>query len=232
MKIHTNIAIMIVCIVLGVILAWQYKSIDYNVKAASLQNKRVDELKDELIREKKNNEDLAKRNADIEKRNREFEDARGKISETTKLLNEELGRARTIAGMTDVKGKGVIINLNHSDLTYIEDINILELINELRASDAQAISVNNERIVATSEVRTAGRFIMINGKQLLPPFEIKAIADPEKVEHTLKMIGGIIEKLEAYQLQVEVKASDNIVIPKVRDDGTVLKTDLLTPVKD
>jgi uncharacterized protein YlxW (UPF0749 family) len=231
MKLHTNIAIMVVCIVLGVILAWQYKSIDYNVKAASLQNKRVEDLKDELIRSKKENDDLSKRNGELEKRNREFEDARGKISKTTELLNEELERARTIAGLTEVKGKGVIITINHNDYSYVDDINILDVLNELRASDAQAISVNGERIVATSEVRVAGRYIMINGKQMLAPFEIKAIADPEKVEHTLKMIGGVVEKLEAYQLQVEVKTSESLTIPKVRDDGSVLKTDMLQPVK-
>ena len=31
-----------------------------------------------------------------------------------------------------------------------------------------------------SEVRSAGNYIMVNQKQLLPPFEIKAIADPGK----------------------------------------------------
>lgn len=231
MKLHTNVAIMVVCIVLGVILAWQYKSIDYNIKAASLQNKRVEELKDELIRAKQDNEKLEKRNEELEKSNREFEAARGNISKTTELLNEKLERVRTIAGLTDVKGKGVIVTIDHNEYSYVDDINILDVLNELRASDAQAISVNGERIVATSEVRVAGRYIMINGRQMLAPFEIKAIADPEKVEHTLKMIGGVVEKLEAYQLQVEVKTSDNITVPKVRDDGTVIRTDMLTPVK-
>lgn len=231
MKLHTNIAIMVVCIVLGFILAWQYKSIDYNVKAASLQNKSIENLKDDLIRAKKENEDLAKRSEELENRNREFENARGTISKTTELLNQELERARTIAGLTDVKGKGLIITISSTELSHVEDANILELLNELRASDAQAIAINGERIIATSEVRDAGRYIMINGRQMIEPFEIKVIAEPEKVERALKMIGGILEKLEYYQIKVDVKTSDNIVIPKVRDDGSVIKTNLLEPVK-
>ncbi len=231
MKFSMNLALAVVCILLGTILAWQYKSIDFNKNAATVQTKRLEELKDDLIREKKNNDGLSKRLEELEKRNRDFEDARGKIDETTQLLNKELERVRAIAGLTEVKGKGVLINIDHNEFSYVDDLNILEVLNELRASEAQAISVNNERIVATSEVRVAGRYIMINGKQMLAPFEIKAIADPEKVEHTLKMIGGVVEKLEAYQLKVEVKTSDSIVIPKVRDDGSVLRTDLLTPAK-
>lgn len=232
MKLHTNIAIMAVCIVLGIILAWQYKSIDYNTRAASLQNKRVEELKDELIRAKKENENLAQRNEELETRNREFEAAKGTISKTTELLNEELQRARTIAGLTDVRGKGVVVTLDHNEFSFVDDLNILEVLNELRASDAQAISINDERIVANSEVRVAGRYIMINGKQMLAPFVIKAIAEPQKVEHALKMLGGVVERLEEYyNVQVDVKASDFINIPKVKDDGTVIKTDLLTPVK-
>ena len=110
--------------------------------------------------------------------------------------------------------------------------NLLNVVNELRASDAQAISVNGERIVALSEIREAGKkYFMINGKQVIAPFEIKAIADPQKLEHTLKMLGGVVSTLESiYQLKVDVKKVDDIVIPKVRNDGTVLKTDLLKPV--
>ncbi|MCX7842629.1 MAG: DUF881 domain-containing protein [Clostridia bacterium] len=231
MRLKMNLAITVVFLILGIILAWQYKSIEINNKTASSQIKRAEELMNELIRERKINEGLAKKIEELDKRNREFESASGEITKTTQLLTQELEKARTIAGLTDVKGKGIIITINHNEYSYIDDMNILDVLNELRASDVQAISVNNERIVATSEVRVAGKFIMINGRQMTAPFEIKAIGDPDKLEHSLKMIGGVIETLEAYQLKVEVKRSDSILIPKVRDDGSVLRYDMLTPVK-
>lgn len=231
MKVYRNAAIMLVCIILGTMLAWQYKSINYNQKAASLDNKRAEDLKDELIREKRNNDDLRNRNSELEKANKEFENARGEINQTSDVIKKELERARTIAGLTEVKGKGIIVTMENSDLGEVDDTDILDVINELRASDAQAISVNDERIIATSEVRVGGSYILINKKQNLSPFIIKAIADPEKLENSLKMLGGVIEKLKAYQIKVNVAKSENIVIPKVRDDGSVIKTDLITPVK-
>ena len=48
----------------------------------------------------------------------------------------------------------------------MEDRHIEELINELKASDVQAISVNDERVVAMSEIRKAGNYIMVNGTNL------------------------------------------------------------------
>lgn len=231
MKIYRNIAITLVCIILGTMLAWQYKSIHFNQKAASMDNKRAEDLTDELIRERRSNEELKNRNNELEKANKEFENARGEVDKTSELIKTELDRARIIAGLTEVKGKGIVVSLENSEITEVYDTDILDVINELRASDAQAISVNDERIIATSEVRVGGSYILINRRQNLSPFVIKAIADPDKLENSLKMLGGVIERLKANQLKVSITKSDNIIIPKVRDDGSVIKINLLTPVK-
>lgn len=228
MKNYRTVAITLICILLGIMVAWQYKSINYNSKMASLENKRAEDLKDQLINEKKKTDELRKRNDELEKENRDYENARGDDTKTVENLKKELERARTVAGLLDVKGKGIVITIDNNDLVNVDDTDILSVLNELRASDAQAISVNDERIVSTSEVRVAGRYIMVNNKQMLAPFVIKAIAEPDKVERALKMIGGVVERLEAYQLKIDVKQSDNIVIPKL--DSSQIKTNLLTPV--
>jgi leucyl-tRNA synthetase len=102
---------------------------------------------------------------------------------------------------------------------------------ELKAAEAQAISIEDERIVAMSEIKKAGDYIVVNGKQMLSPFTIKAIADPQKLENSMTMLGGIVEELEFFSMKVTIEKKDNIIIPKVRDDGSVLKYDLLRPKK-
>jgi len=231
MKIGRNAAITIVCLLLGLMLAWQYKSVDYHQRMQSLDRKTLEELKDDLIREQKERDSLEKKNRELDQKNKEYENSIGNVNEETQALKAELENARLVAGLVDVRGKGVVITLD-SDFSDVTESNLLNVVNELRASDAQAISVKGERIVALSEIREAGKkYFMINGKQIMAPFEIKAIADPQKLEHTLKMLGGVVSTLESiYQLKVDVKKVDDIVIPKVRNDGTVLKTDLLKPV--
>ncbi len=229
MKLGRNIAITVVCIILGMIITWQYKSISYNQAVSSLENKRAEELMSDLLNEKKNNENLRKKYEELDQDYRKILDTRGQADETAKALGKEIEKTRLIAGLTDVKGRGIIITLDNNGFSHVIESDILNILNELKASDAQAISVNDERIVAMSEVREAGRFIMINGKQMLPPFVIKAIADPDKLENSVKIMGGVVERLGDY-LKVKIEKSDNIAIPKIKDDGFVLRYNLLTPV--
>lgn len=231
MKINRNLALTLICILLGVILSWQYKSIYENRKIAAYENKSIEDLKSDLIAEQKKYDNLYEAKKKLEEELKAYEEAKGSITQTTENLKKSLDNARLIAGLTDVKGKGVIITISDYPPAYVIERNILEVLNELKASDVQAISINNERIVAMSEVREAGKFIMINGKQMQSPFVIKAIADPENLEHSIKMVGGIKQTLESeWLLKVDVEKSDNIVIPKVRDDGSVIKIDWLIPV--
>ncbi|MCX7746707.1 MAG: DUF881 domain-containing protein [Clostridia bacterium] len=238
MKQGKNVAIALVCIILGAVISWQYKSIDYNQKNAMYENKRAEDLKDELLREKRNNDELTKRFRELERENKEYEDARGNINETVKKINKEIEKATIIAGLTQVKGKGIIVTVDNSNPIKIDENdsfsyevteeNILNLLNELRASDAIAISINEERIIASSEVRKVDKNLLVNGRSLSPPFEVKVIADPDKLENSLRIIGGVLEQFESSQLNVNIKKSDEVIIPKVRDD--VIKTDLLTPI--
>jgi len=232
MKAGRNISITLICVILGVMLAWQYKSIVNNNKKDVTKYTRLESVKDELIAQKEQNEDLRKRNEELQKRIEEFENSQGDLSQLEKNLEAELERVRLIAGLTDVEGAGVVIKLEYVGKDHVRENAILRLINELKAAEAQAISIEDERIVAMSEIRRGGDFIIVNGKQMVSPFTIKAIADPKKLENSLTMIGGIVEELElVYEMKVSIEKKDNIVIPKVRDDGSVLKYDLLRPKK-
>lgn len=230
MKIARNIALTIVCIILGIMLAWQYKSVNYYQSVASIQNKRLDELREDLITAQKQKNELQARLRELEEENQMYKDVKAGDSEAAKSIREDLNRAKIFAGLVDVKGKGIIVTLDNNEYIYVQDIDILNVVNELRAAGAQAMSVNDERIVAMSEIRTAGKYIMINGRQLSAPYVIKAISDPSKLERSLRLIGGVVENLEELQLKVDIKQSDEVIIPRFVDDGTSIKYDLLTPV--
>ena len=231
MKIARNIALTIVCILLGIMLSLQYKSINYNQKLASLDTKRLDELKTELIKLQDQKSTLQDRLKELEKENQTYANKKAGDSAVTKQIQDNLNRARIFAGLVDVKGKGVIITLDNNGFIDVEDYDILNVVNELRAAGAQAISVNDERIVAMTEIRVAGQYIMINGKQFKAPFTIKAISDPDNLERSMVMMGGVVDNLKEDQLRVSLKKSDDIIIKKFIDDGTIIKTNLLTPVE-
>ncbi|HHY63517.1 MAG TPA: DUF881 domain-containing protein [Clostridiaceae bacterium] len=231
MKVFRTIALTAVCLVLGIMMAWQFRSVKLNQVLAQYEKKNINEIIDELLLVKKNNEDLKERLQELQREVDAFKDGETSIRDKLDALQKEILIARIKAGLETVKGPGLIITIEPGTVKNVEDRHIEEILNELKASDVQAISVNDERIVAMSEIRNAGDYIMINGNQLVPPYTIKAIGQADNMERSLKLLGGVLEKFELYGFNVTLKKEEVIVIPAVRDDGTVIRIDKLTPVQ-
>ncbi|ACV61946.1 protein of unknown function DUF881 [Desulfofarcimen acetoxidans DSM 771] len=135
----------------------------------------------------------------------------------------KLEAARIEAGVSNVAGRGVRVTLNDSNvalqpdenpnLYVLHDEDVLKVLNELKSSGAEAISINDQRLLATTEVRCVGPTILVNKtKRLAPPFTIYAIGDPVTMENALKMRGGVIESLKIWGIQVNVEKQDRVVI--------------------
>lgn len=231
MKFFKQAALTIVCLILGIVVAMQYRSVKINSSLAVYEQQRSSDLISDLLREKENNEQLSKRIQELQAELDTFQSGSDNEAKYVQDMKEIILELQILAGKKTVKGKGVIVTIDSQGTAQVEDSNILAVLNELRAADVQALAVNDERIVATSEVRRAGSYMTVNGRKLLPPYIIKAIADPVKLENSLKIMNGIVDILKYYDLKVDVKQDENIIIPAVRDDGTVLRVDLLTPVE-
>ena len=92
-------------------------------------------------------------------------------------------------------------------------VHVLSVINELKNAGAEAISINNQRLVPTSSIVCGGNIIEINGEKVGAPFEIKAIGLPEQLA-ALSRPGGYLEILKGATVGVELKKSNSITIPK------------------
>lgn len=216
---------------MGISVAWQYKSVYNNKKTTSIQTVTLEDLKDKLILEKKSNEDLMGRYQELEKELSGFEAAKGNIDLYKKNLNEEIEKARIIAGFTDVKGSGIVITLNDTDFgMYLQSIHLLEVVNTLKAMEARAIAVNNERVIPMTEISDVGNVIIVNGMPLSinEPIKIKAIIEEHKKDSAVKTLGHVMSKLRSKNIEVSAEKVDNIMIPKIKDNRPSLYNDLLT----
>lgn len=231
MKTGKVAALTVVCLIMGAIVAWQFGSVKANQQLASFEKKNVSELVEDILAERGNNEKLQQRIEELQAELAAFDTEARVDQNAITQMQQDIKAARVIAGLETVRGTGLVIDLDAEGDRVIEDRHMLELINELRASDVQAIAINDERIVATSEIRKAGRYLMVNGRQLVTPYTVKAIGDPIRMENSLRLLGGILEKFGLYNFKVTLTQSEEIIIPAVRDDGTVLRTNMLTPVE-
>lgn len=228
-KISRNISIALICIILGIALSWQFQSIRNNAKVMNLESQKKDDLVVKILNEQKNNENLRTKLNELQVQVEKFEKASGNSDENMKLLTAEIQKLKTIAGLTDVRGKGVIVTFSKEDALDVEDNDLLNVLNELRASDAQALAINDQRIILTSEVRVAGGYIVVNGRHVIPPYVIKAIVDPDNAVNALNMIGGPLERIKVF-IDVIVEKSDDILIPKIGEE--LIKTGKLNTVEN
>ena len=214
---------------MGVAIAWQYKSIYNNNKTVSVQSATLEDLKDKLLIEKKNNDELRVRNDELNNELSEFEAAQGNIELYEKNLKAEIEKASIVAGLTSVKGNGIVITINNTDFGIIQSSQILRLVNALKAAEAKAISVNNERIISMTEISDAGNVIIINGMPMSvdKPFVIKAIFEPLKLDNAVKMLGYILDDLKNNYLDLTIEKDKSIKIPIVEDTRPNLDHDLL-----
>jgi len=135
-----------------------------------------------------------------------------------------LDNAKLLAGLTTVKGEGVVIILQDSTDTnmsieagLVHDTDIMSIVNELRAAGAEAISVNGQRILSTTAIRCVGPTIQINGTKVASPFHIKAIGNAKYLESALNIKGGVVDSLKVYGIQVEISTDEGITIDKYND---------------
>ncbi len=233
MKNHANavrsLSFILVCIFLGILVSLQFKNVNNAQNLQLSNNKRLNEVQEELITQQRINRDLSDRYAKLNDFLKAVENQTVEADDTLKKIVDEKKNAETFAGLTEVSGSGVLINLLSGTDSFIRDSDIRSVVNELRAAGAQAISVNEERMVAMSEIREAGKYIVINGKQYPAnsQFNIKAIARADDLERAIMMVSGVGDKLQLYNVVFNISKSDKITIPRLRDDSPAYRIDML-----
>lgn len=213
-----QLALALVCIVLGVMISIQFKTVKTGIGPVS--ETRARELASQLKKVREERDNLLTTKNDLEKKIREYEEQASNGSVSAKMLKSELDNARIMAGLEDVEGPGVQITLD--DLNFgvsvgfplISHDKLLLLVNELNAAGAEAISINDQRVISTTEIRQANIHININTVEFAPPFVVKAIGDPKTLEGAIMMRGGIIEDIQNIEIAVTVTQEPNIKIPR------------------
>ena len=136
-------------------------------------------------------------------------------------MKSDLERANILAGFADVKGEGVVITLKDSTDTelsleagLVHDTDLTAIVTELKAAGAEAISINGQRIIATTPIRCVGPTIQVNSVKVASPFYIKAIGNSKYLESALNIKNGVVDNLKAYGIEVEVETNNKITIDK------------------
>ncbi len=146
----------------------------------------------------------------------------------TEKLQYELDKLQVLSGLYPVQGEGITVHLDDNTKgkelaiqknpdTRIEDFlihdkHLLYIVYELRAAGAEAISINNQRIINSTDIRCVGTTIQVNAERLAPPFIIKAIGDPDNLTRVLETERSQYNILKMAGFPVSIEKHSNLVI--------------------
>jgi len=212
------VSIMLVALILGMMLAVQFRVV--NRAPTGISTDRAKEVVDEIKQIDRERESLHKEISDL---NYKLEQVTQGKNEAIMALKSELEKTRMSAGLITVTGPGLEVVLDNPDkgdgsrlspgvfIIYAEDL--LKVVNELWGGGAEAISINGQRIVATTEIRLAAPFININTKRVVPPYQVLAIGDPDTLANALELPGGLGEYLRDLGIEITVEKHQELTVP-------------------
>ena len=218
--------------VLGSLLALSLKTQD-RIRGEQMPNMRINELAAQYGTMRETVVGQKKQIADLQSNLAKYQKAAEDESGTAKLLSRDLQKANLLSGLIAVTGPGVVVTLRDSknpppkpaDMsqeTYIElnqyymihDKDVQMVINELRASGAEAISVNDQRVVSTTAVRCVGPVVMVNNVQTNgSPVKISAIGDPDTLLSALTMTGGVSHQFINDPAMFGIDKAESLTLP-------------------
>ena len=211
-----TVVIFIVCIVLVSVMLMQFRTVE-QTDITEIENMRESELRTALAERKMKYEEVSTQLDDVNARIEEYNTTINNNEETSKLIDEELKESNILVGKTDVYGEGVVVTLANSNEQAIEAYDLIDLVNELRYAGAEAISINEQRVLNMTEIVDMGdyAYITVNSQRIQEPYIVKAIGDKEYLNSVLNLKGsGFIDRNKTLGMNVSSRTENRVEIPK------------------
>lgn len=209
-------SIIFIVFIIGLLIGILIK--DYN-KQVSLYVNKDKFINNEIKSTQKSIKVMGKEKEKIEK---EIEILKSK-NQDSKVANQ-VNTLKEILGYIDVKGSGLLINIDAindemGNIANSIDYNkiLLNIVNEIKVNGGEYVSINNQRLNQYSEISLAGNHININSTPIAQPYNINVIGDVDKLTDYINKKNTYLDSIgNNYQLRVETKIEKNITIEKLK----------------
>ena len=157
---------------------------------------------------------------------------------------EEAARLAAEAGTVPVAGPAVAVSLTDSPLRgdqipeglTVDDLvvhqqDVQGVVNALWRGGAEAMMIQDQRVISTSAVRCVGNTLILQGRVYSPPFVITAIGDTRRLQESLRRDPSVRiyqEYVEAAGLGYEVEVLSRVEAPAY--SGSI-RLEYATPIR-
>jgi uncharacterized protein YlxW (UPF0749 family) len=141
-------------------------------------------------------------------------------------LNGELEAARIAAGLIALEGPGIVLQLSDSPASapaggneadyLVTGPDIRAVVEELWLAGAEAISVNGERLTASSAILDIGGSVLVNSAYLTGPYQVTAIGPADLFDRLSESAGFadfLRARAETFGIGVQVAEPETVTVP-------------------
>lgn len=158
----------------------------------------------------------------------EVDEAEAKMATYNSTDSDYFQTMQASLGLTELTGSGVEIIVDDSETIsrndWIVDSNGLvhasdlrDVVNLLRTFPIIGLSINDQRIVASTPITSAGNTILINNFNVVPPFKIQTLIDlPDLVLQKLSSeidLPTLYARVAKYGIQFKFKKNESLTLP-------------------
>lgn len=226
-KMIVRITIGIVCFLLTMIIFMQFKVVQ-ETEETNINSMKEAELRQELANWKTKYDDTKQKYEEVISTIKSYKEENSSDNQAKQTLEAELANLELALGKTKVEGEGVTILLTEkksSELAEDEEIisiraeDLIYIINYLKDAGAEAISINDERIINSTDIVDVGDSIKINSRYVRTNvYTIKAIGNSAYLESSIFGKGGYAEQLKTTGINTSIQKSNKVQISKYNGD--------------
>ncbi|MFE3552679.1 DUF881 domain-containing protein [Streptomyces kronopolitis] len=210
---RAQLIVALLLFILGLGLAIQVRSTSDSSALRGARQEDLVRILDELDNRSQRLTDEQRR---LEGQKTELANSSDQAEEARKQTVEKEQQLGVLAGTVAAQGPGITLTIDdpaHS----VEADKLLDTIQELRAAGAEAIQVNDVRVVANTSLSDVRGGVGIDGKRVTQPYRFKVIGKPEDLEPALNIPGGVVQTLEKEQAKVSVTREKKIIVNALRE---------------
>nr|WP_314173780.1 DUF881 domain-containing protein [Streptomyces sp. DSM 40971] len=209
---RAQLIVALLLFVLGLGLAIQVRSTSENSSLRGARQEDLVRILDELDDRTKRLEDEKQ---SLEGQRTELENSSDQAEEARKQTRQKARQLGVLAGTVGAQGTGIELTITDPGKSVEADM-LLDAVQELRAAGAEAIEVNNVRVVANTYFSDSAGGVSVDGHKISPPYRFQVIGKPKDLEPALNIPGGVVQTLRKEQADASVQPSEKIVVDALR----------------
>jgi uncharacterized protein YlxW (UPF0749 family) len=147
-------------------------------------------------------------------------------------LRRQIDKLDAAAGFAPVAGPGVVVTLDDAPKDVIDEAvesgtitadnlvvhqqDIQAVVNALWLGGAEAMTIQNQRVVSTTGIKCVGNTVVLHGVPYSPPYRIAAIGDPTRLLGALddsEYVAAYQTFVDRYQLGLSLETDDWLQMP-------------------